>query len=256
MPYEPPQVSKYFRYDWQFAVEISRLPFLRPAALVIGFMPLITKASITLFGLQVIKVPPSVWVTWWSSVAFIASWTLLHFRCPQLIREYQDYGQYAQKQHSHRWVVWRFYHTIFELSDWQMVIRETLAKGLTVRPADSLPDRVYRCCPCFIKKSADSTKELFGPPPNREVVEIFYPINISRDIYVPIYCDGERHVLLMQEDDPKLAQKEKELFWLIFTEAAKEHPCCRVLFWCLFYISMGLLAFNVLNNVYLVLVQP
>jgi len=253
MAYEPPNVSRYFMYDWQFAVDMSKLPLLRPASIVIGFMPLLTKASSTLFGVEILKVPPSAWIMWWSSVAFIASWVIIRFRCPHIIQHYRHYGEYRIQQHSHRWIVWLFYNTITQMSSWERIVRETLAKGICVRTTDVRPEEVYRLCPCSVRRERQAARAPFSEPPDATVVHIFYPENVNRDIYVPIHCDGERRVLLLQEDDPKLAAKEKELFWILYSQAAKETPTWRYAFWSLFYLSVGLLGINVLNNVRLVL---
>jgi hypothetical protein len=80
-------------------------------------------------------------------------------------------------------------------------------------------------------------------------VQVFKPINIKRDIYLPIYCDGKEWVLSLQEDDQKLAEKEKELFWILYTQAAKERPCWRFCFWVLVVISGLLVAANVVKNI-------
>lgn len=57
---------------------------------------------------------------------------------------------------------------------------------------------------------------------------------------------------MMLEDDPELAAKEKELFWILYTELTKQSPISRFFFWLFFYASVLLLGWNVLVNVYLV----
>lgn len=251
MAYEPPKVSRYFMYDWQFAVDMSKLPLLRPASLFIGFMPLLLKASTTLFGVTIVTIPWSAWIWWWASVAFIASWTIIRFRCPHLIQHYRHYGEYCEQQHSHRWIVWLFYNTITTLTAWETIVRETLDKGISVRVSDVKPANEFRVCPLLVKRDRDALPAPFQIPADA-TVHIFFPVNIDRDIYVPIHCDGDRRLLLLQEDDPQLANKEKELFWILFTQAAKESPKSRVAFWVLFALSVGLLGFNVLKNVWVV----
>ena len=246
MNYQPPKVSRFFQYDWQFAVDMSKLPLLRPASLMIGFMPLILKMSVPLFGLTIISIPWTLWATWWSSVAFLASWVLLRLRCPNFIRQYRHYGEYNIQQHSHRWIVWLFYITITKLSSWQKIVQETLAKRISVRANDLEASEQFRDLP---PEETESLIAQLREPSDPQTVRIFPPINIVRDLYVPIHCYGERLVLLLQEDDPKLPQKEKELFWILFSQAAKEGPCWRVAFWVLFYTSIGLTAVNVANNV-------
>ena len=79
--------------------------------------------------------------------------------------------------------------------------------------------------------------------------EVLHPLNIGRDLYLPAHCDGQRVLIFLQEDDPKLSQKEKELFWILFTKTTKERPSSRLAFWLLFFASVLLLTFNVLSNV-------
>jgi hypothetical protein len=250
MKYEPPKVSRHFKYDWQFAVDMSKLPLLRPASLVIGFMPLIAQASQPLFGIQIVSIPLSVWLTWWSSLSFIGSWIILKFKCPSLIQAYRHYGEFKDHEHSHRWIVWLFYNTITQLSSWQSIVQETLAKGLTVRVTDRKTADEYCVCPYLVKKEGQSPPKPFSVPIDASVVHVFYPVNIDRDIFVPIYCYGERLLLLLQENDPKLKEKEKELFWILYSQAAKETPFWRMAFWILLYFSFLLIGFNVLKNIW------
>jgi hypothetical protein len=252
MKYEPPKVSRHFKYDWQFAADMSRLPLLRPASIAIGFMPLILQVARPLFGVQLVTVPTSIWITWLSAVAFILSWTILRFRCPSLILDYRHYGEFKAHEHSHRWIVWLFYKTISELSSWQTIVQETLAKGLSVNIEKVAPQCTFSVCPYLVKKGKNSKAEPFAPPTDNDTVTIHDPVNINRDLYVPIHCYGERILLLLQEDDPKREEKEKELFWILYSQAAKERPRWRAAFWVLLYTSFGLLALNVLKNVFLV----
>jgi hypothetical protein len=69
---------------------------------------------------------------------------------------------------------------------------------------------------------------------------------------LPLCIDGERYVLPLQEDDPKLAEKEKELFWILYTQAAKERPYARGAYWLLVAIAAVLLLINVVKNILIV----
>lgn len=254
MTYIPPTVSRYFKFDWQFAVDRSKLPFLRPASIIIALMPLLLHMSVTLYGIRIISVPLALWMWWFASVSFLISWSILQFCCPNLILQYRDYGEYSKHQHSHRWIVWLFYNTIKELTGWQTIVQETLEKGLSVRVTDQKTSDEYRQCPYTVRENAKSTFVTFNCLPDSETVQIFHPVNLDRDLYVPIHCYGQKLLLLLQEDDPKLKQKEKELFWILYSQAAKERPRCRFSFWFFYYLSLAFIAFNVLKNVYLVVV--
>jgi hypothetical protein len=250
--YTPPKVSKYFKYDWQFAVEMSRVPLLRPASIVIGFMPLITNASETLFGISFVSIPWSLWIMWWASLSFIASWIILKFNCPDFIQQYQDYDQYKKKQHSHRWILWLFYSNITKLTSWEVIVQETLAKEISILVDPGEPPEVHGLQSWMVRKKADDAPANFNPT-DENTVTIFYPENIKRDLYVPIAFKTQGMLLLLREEDPDLNEKEKELFWILFTQAAKEKPVSRTLFWIFLYLSFLLLGLNVLKNIFAVM---
>jgi hypothetical protein len=56
--------------------------------------------------------------------------------------------------------------------------------------------------------------------------------------YLPIYLDNQKIVLLLEEDDKKLFEKEKELFWILYTQAVKEKFFARIIFWVLIYATI------------------
>lgn len=85
--------------------------------------------------------------------------------------------------------------------------------------------------------------------------ETHLPVNLDRDIYLPMHRDGSKLVLAMREDDEKLNEKEKELFWILYTQATKERPVSRGIYWVLVSVSVVLVVFNVIKNIYLVFVH-
>ncbi len=237
----PPAVSRWYRWDWQFALDVSRLPVLSEAALFISITPIVISVSQTIFpSLRISEsIPVPLWLFWGASVAFVFAWVLLYFACPKFIQEYRDFGQYASRQHSHRWIVWEFYNNLRSLSGWENVVRETSPKGLTVE-AEQLATNV-----------TERFSSEFATPTNK--VQVFTPVNIDRDIYLPIHIDGKRLVLFMKEKDPELSEKEKELFWILYTQAAKERLFWRILFWVLVGIAAVLVFANTIRKVYQVL---
>lgn len=248
LEYTPPQVSKYFKYDWQFAVNRSHLPLLRPASIVIGFMPLITNASETLFGISFVSIPWSLWIMWWASLCFIASWVILKFKCPDFIQRYQDYDQYKRKQHTHRWILWLFYRNITQLTSWEDIVQETLSKDISIIVDPTNPPEEYGLASWMVRKKEGDDPITFNPTDENKVT-VFCPENIKRDLYVLISFKAEGRLLFLQEDDLKLSEKEKELFWILFTQAAKESPGSRALFWVFLYLSFFLIGLNVLKNI-------
>lgn len=238
-PYNPPKVSRKYRYDWQYAVDASRLPFLREASLIIAVMPLIlaaTREALQRYSIS-IHVPTSIWLTWMAAVVFIISWAILNARCPLFLREYRDYGEYLKRHHSHRWIVWEFYNTIESFQAWRTIVRETLEKGVSIEfDGSHLPEGL-------------ELSQSFWQAAEGTEVKLFEPKNFNRDICLPIYYYGKRLLLVLQEQDPKLKEKEKELFWILYSQAAKEQLKSRILFWITIYFAGALLATGVIVDV-------
>lgn len=190
----PPVVSRWYRFDWQYAVKASRAPSLRRATTVISLMPLIISISRSLFPSLTGEIPPSLWVVWAASVAYVLSLALVYLACPQFIREYLDFGQYAARRHSHRFIVWEFYNNLESPKGWETVAREVSSKGLTI-VASRLPRRLREALAPRFEVQAGSA------------LKVLQPVNVDRDIYLPICSDGRELVLAMEEDDPRLGQK-------------------------------------------------
>src|SRR5712692_5010163 len=193
MTFIPPGVSRWYRYDWQYAVDVSSASLLQEAALLISLTPIIISISKAIFpSLGVVdSIPVPLWLLWGASVAFVFAWALLYLTCPKFIREYRDFGQYALRQHSHRWIVWEFYNNLESLSGWESIVRETSPKGLTTEATQLPKDLIARLGADF---AAAATGQL----------KVFKPVNIHRDIYLPIHADGKQLVLPMLENDPAL----------------------------------------------------
>jgi hypothetical protein len=237
MKFVPPIVSRWYRFDWQYAIDVSRIPVLSTASLIIAVMPLLLslKAIIAALGGSI---PLSFWLLWPASVSFVSAWALVYLRCPKFIREYRDFGEYKERQHSHRWIVWEFYNNLETLAGWKSIVRETFSKGISCELKDVLDPVAAKELKEFPEQTVDDS------------VQVFPPINIKRDIYLPIHCDGKEWVLSLQEDDPELLAKEQELFWILYSQAAKERPRWRKAFWMLIFIATTLVTLNVLKNIY------
>lgn len=85
-----------------------------------------------------------------------------------------------------------------------------------------------------------------------ETLKVLRPVNIDRDIYLLILADGKQLALPMREGDPDLPKKEKELFWILYSQAAKERPIRRVIYWILIGVAVLLVILTVLIKIYLV----
>jgi hypothetical protein len=177
----------------------------------------------------------NVWLLWTASIFFLVGYLILKVRGPPFIQEYQFYSQYESRGHSHRWIVWQFY-TNLSLSGWEHIVRETKEKLISL-PCDSAVDyEVCRLSPVFDSRRA-------------QPIQVVPPIQVGRDIYLPIKLGDERLVLPMQESDPELSLKQKELFWILLTQCAKERPISRTFVWLFFVASGALYLLTVINNV-------
>jgi hypothetical protein len=230
--FKPPTVSRWYRFDWQYAVDVASVSLFQQAASLIAVILTILSSSSGIFlSLPSAKSTAApLWFLWGASVAFLLASVLLYLRCPKFVREYRDFGQYATRQHSHRWILWEFYNNLESLAGWEGVVRETSSKGLTT-DAEHLPQEVL--------KQLD--KDFLAPPTGK--VRVFKPANIDRDLYLPIHIDGRKLVISMMETDTDLQKREKELFWILYSQAAHERPVWRTVFWVLMAIAaiVGLL---------------
>jgi hypothetical protein len=212
-------VSKWFMLDWQFILATGRMPVFKPAAAVITALPFVTD-----FARLVPISTVGFWLLWAASVLSLVTFALTYF-CPKFIRDYEDFNKYSEMGHTHRWIVWLFYGNLGSYNDKEYVIRETVDKLLTHQTDDRLTEAEYAVCPID-----------FGPQPAVGQVFAGKPVNIHRDIYVTLWIEGRRHVLALQESDPRLEIKIKELFWIIFTDLTKKAPQVRRLIWFLYAI--------------------
>jgi|HubBroStandDraft_4_1064222.scaffolds.fasta_scaffold313425_1 hypothetical protein len=244
--FKPPAVSRWYRFDWQYAVDVASVSLFQQGASLIAVILTILSSSSGIFPSlpSANGAPIPLWFLWVASVAFLLAWVLLYLRCPKFVREYRDFGQYATRQHSHRWILWEFYNNLESLAGWEGVVRETSSKGLTT-DAEHVSQEVL--------KQLD--KDFLAPPMDK--VRVFKPVNFNRDLYLPIHIDGRKLVLTMLETDTDLQKREKELFWILYSQAARERPVWRTIFWALMAIAAIaalLVSITVLYKIRLVLV--
>jgi hypothetical protein len=234
-----PGVSRWYRFDWQYAADLNKLPFVQEAAFLISITPILVWVSGVAFPTPQATggFALSMWLLWMAAISFVSARLLYYLACPKFIREYRDFGQYVARQHSHRWIVWEFYHNLERLSGWGQIVRETSPKGLTVEIGE-LPSEICR-----------RLNSVFTSGPEEELM-VFTPVNIDRDIYLPICAEGKKLALPMRESDPDLPKKEKELFWILYSQAAKERPKLRTIYWALVATAAILVAAIVLRRVY------
>jgi hypothetical protein len=224
-------VGRYFRLDWNYAIRVARFPALRPASLIIAFMPILQQIA------PILKIEmQNMWLLWIASLIFISALLVLRARCPGFIQEYQYYSQYAAVGHSHRWIVWLFCNNLESLADKISAIRETIEKHIALPCDFSFDLDVCRLCPLF---SASTEAIIVNPA-----------VQDGRDIYVPIGVDGLRFVLPMQESDPNVEQKQRELFWILLVHCGRQRLVARTVVWSLFAVAGFCFVVSVINNVF------
>jgi hypothetical protein len=218
-------VTRRYRFDWQYAVDKARLPLISQASATIAAMPVLVNAGF--FG-NVFRTPtsPSLWLAWASAMLFLAAYAVVSVRCPRFIQEYRDFGEYTKRDHSHRWVVWEFYNNIERLRGWQDLIAECEIKGIADAFASLAPEEQAAIGPSFTANAKPG-------------VRLIMPVNYKRNIYLPVERGAERIVIYLREDDPDLDKKVKEAFWILYSQAVKERPVSRFLFWLLWYLFVA-----------------
>jgi hypothetical protein len=223
-PYTPRPVSKYFRFDWNFAFQIARAPYIKWVSRIVFSTPFIAPF------LPVLQLDrPQVRLLWLASTLYLLGLLILWFGAPPIIREYRHYKAYKAFGHSHRWIVWYLNNHLRVFQDPCQVMAETVDKGLSmpVQTAD-IGRRTYGVTP-------------ITAPPSNTAFQTFPPINLNNDIYLVFYLNNRRLVLPMQESDPALDNREKELFWIIFTDCASARRKARIAFWICAYSALILL---------------
>ena len=235
----PRAVSRYFRFDWNYAVQVVRVPTLRWAAQIIVSAPIITQFT-SLFNFH----KSQVGLIWVAAALFVAGYILLLIRMPLFLREYPSFKVFLERGNAHRWVVWTFEQNSGAFRDRANALSETIDKGLSFRADDVVAGwEVFAVSPIFAA-------------PNNESLKLLEPVNLNNDLYMPFYRDGQRYVLPIQESDPNLAKREKELFWIIYTALASSRPVSRFFVWLLFVLSALLFAIAITVIVYHIWTAP
>ena len=237
MPHVPQAVSRFYTLDWQYALAISRLPVLRSAAVLVSVAPILTNVLSA-------WLPTGFWLTWVAAVLFLAAVVVLQVYCPRIIRDYRDYGAYESCGHSHRWVLWTLYYSLPSLPDSPAVISELESKGLTIPLSNTSPS-----VQSALNAQAAVARTTLAT--NRALT----PANLDRDLHMLVVVHGQLSVVSVRENDPLLRQKERELFWIPFSHAAKSRPRARASFWILISAASGFVLANAVLNVCRVLLR-
>jgi hypothetical protein len=226
-------VSKWFRFDWQYILKTGRLPAFKPVTFILAGMPMVVEIA------RIVSINTTgFWLLWCASIASLLAFAVTFVRCPAFVREYERFDDYEEYGHSHRWIGWLFYNNYSVYSKPENVVREAVEKGLTVRADAVLSASEFAVSPII---SADSKPE--------KGIAILKPTVANRDLYIGLWIDGLRHVMALQEEDPKIRENTKELFWLMFTDLTSSRLYARIVVWSLYGIAFVLSAIALLMNV-------
>lgn len=230
-------VDKNFRSDWPYLILASRINSALSLATIFSLIAILTRFSsleeLGRFALYCFLI---------ASISYLTAIAIIVRFAPAFLREFPNYSNFKAQDNSHRWILWEFYHGVQESSGGLKLLPETISKNLSVNinslSRSGLP----------IKKAFKSLahEELFPyedkTKTERYQVRLYEPVNFDRDLlfgFAIFDAQGgeKRYVLPIREKDKEVEAKCKELFWILFTAAAKEHPYARRLAWLLLRLS-------------------
>lgn len=216
--------TRNFRSDWQYVIAASRINSALSLVTLFSVLAILTKVT-DLMNL-------GVWALYslvGSTITYLAALLLIKLRAPAFLQEYADYKAYDDKKHSHRWALWEFYFNLTKLKNGFSLLQESIEKQLSLKATDSALDKL-RVKPNFSGEHIAGTMKLpssSGVAPMTVTAQVFPPINFKRDLYMAFTITKnqtvERYVLPIREGDATRDNKCKELFWIVFSEAAKEN---------------------------------
>lgn len=240
-PHKPLEgVARNFRSDWQFLIAASRINSVLSLATLFSILALVTKfADLVRLGTA------ALYTLIASSIIYSVGLAIIKLRAPHFLQDFPDYKSYDDHKHSHRWILWEFYHNLTKLKRGFSLLPESIEKLLSFESASVDIEQ----CPIVPLYHGEHVKgEITLSPPGGPKTTCkmvaFKPINFDRDLVMAFTMEEEhvvtRYVLPIREDDPKCEAKCKELFWIIFTEAAKENALARRIAWFLIRLSAWL----------------
>lgn len=234
-------VSSNFRSDWQYLIAASRINSALSLATLFSVLAVVTKFT-DLNNLGV----AALYTLITSSIIYLLALGLIKFRAPEFLQEFQDFKSYEDKKNSHRWVLWQLYYNLTKLKHGFWLLQESVEKQLAFESATADLEQ----CPFFPVYSGEhvngeiTLSQRAGEPVTYKMVA-FKPVNLYRDLAMAFTIERDqvltRYVLPICEDDAKCEAKCKELFWIIFSEAAKENALSRTIAWIMIKVSAGLL---------------
>ncbi len=246
-------VSEKFRSDWQYLILASKMNSTLSLATLLSVIAVVTRLSnINAIGYVAIYFFFGAFISYLMAIALIVMFA------PAFLREFPNYSDFSAQENSHRWILWQFYHEIQKLTGGFKLLEETVQKKLSTN-INSLGRSRLPTNRAFENLVAEETIDDGNDKGRSEEckVRLYKPINFDRDILLGFaIIDGggieKRYVLPIREKDKDVEAKCKELFWILFTKAAKECPRSRRVTWFLvllsvflFLAAVGIAMFNV-----------
>jgi hypothetical protein len=133
-------VSRYFRRDWQFLVDIVRTPLVKEASATISATPALVNLS-WLKEATGGTVSPTIWITWIAAILYLGFFGTARWRCPSFIFENRDFGEYKKRQHSVRFIGWELKAALRSLED-PKLIDELIEKGLAQESTEDAASKI------------------------------------------------------------------------------------------------------------------
>jgi hypothetical protein len=251
-------VAKNFRFDWQFLIAASRINSALSLATLFSLIAIITKFA----DLANLGTPALIYFIV-SAATYGLAIVIIKIRAPRILQEYPDFESYEEKKHSHRWILWQFYHEVQTLENGAKLLQETIEKKLSFDVAalsrSRLPLNASFGGTCIARRVTITQRD--GSTPTYDMC-MYAPYNFDRDLImgftITSSVDGfdRKYVLPIREGDSKIDLKIKELFWITLTEAAKANPVSRWIAWTLVRASGLLLLVALILAVRHVLLTP
>ena len=228
----PTGVSRWFRQDWNRLKVFTTPPILRGATITIVLMPLFLNVS---------ELFPSIptfdrWLLWGASISYGFAYLIFLVRCPALIKDYPDYSFYLARGNSHRWIIWEYWlHLpILRKDEQKRLLEETLFKKVALSVNDAVLLKLF---PQSVQVQLNND-DLYGDL-----------IPFDRDIALPFQLENTTYVLPANESETVREEKQKELYWMLYTEVTKSRTPARYFGWFFLAIAGILVGVWVLKSV-------
>jgi hypothetical protein len=234
-------VARNFRSDWQYVIAASRISSALSLVTLFSVLAVVTKFT-DLMNLGT----AALYTLIASSIIYLVALTIIKLYAPKFLQDFQSYKDYEDKKNSHRWILWQFYHNLTELKRGFSLLLESIEKQLSFE-SSTVDLEQSPLIPLYTGEHVEGeiTLSLPGSPAATYKMMAYKPVNFDRDLFMAFTTEKDkvlqRYVLPIREDDPKCEAKCKELFWIIFSEAAKENGLSRTIAWFLIKVSAGLL---------------